>query len=905
VANVQDLLLKNPSFGTPPLSRTNSNFFTTSAGVANIDLLNLGADRTLVLVDGRRFVAGQPGGAAVDLNAIPAQFIERIDVLTGGASAIYGSDAVAGVVNFIYKKRFEGIEVDYQYGWSAENDNKETQFSVTMGTNTADGKGNLMAHIGYTDQGAVYARDRKETAVDMFYEAAFTGDEADALKARIPFYSSYAPQGRQFTANGPGAGYTTDAAGNVIPWSTNGTATLAATGFNRQAFRTIAVPVERYLFATRGSYEFADQQSVFMEGTYSSNQAKQLIEPFAMSSADIYDSTGGQVPIEFMYEGAMRVNPTLPSYIVNTAADEDGDGLRDYYFTRRLAEVGPRNYTADRDTFRAVVGIEGIIFDDWNYEAFYAYGATKEAQNGSGQINVLNVRYALEGVPDVTDVNGNGDFDEAVCRDAEARARGCVPVSFIGFDSITPEAYRYINAPTLLTSFTSQKLAGVNLTGDLIDLWAGPLGVAVGAEWRKEYSRDEFDALVQLGLNAGNARPPQEGEFDVTEGYVEANLPLLTDVPFANRLNLRAAYRYADYSTIGGADSWNMGVEWAPIPQLRFRAVRAQTTRAPNIGELYQPASETFPSNTDPCVGVTATSTTEFSERCRAAPGVAENIALNGAFTLNQADLQGTGGFNRGNPLLGEEQGKSWTFGAVITPDSIPVLENFTFSIDYYKVEIEDAIVSTPRAYILDQCYSSSGDASFCSFITRRPEAVGFYSPGSLDEIDSAVSNSGGLLAEGINLTVGYAQAFGPGQFSARLIYGHVLDGWTIPLPGADKDPFAGEVGASEDRANLSLGYQWGDFGVTWLVNYIGGACLDDQDWDVPPCVGSVLYNDMQATWSPGDRYELYLGASNVFDEKAPFIPTGIPENTTGTATDAGTYDPIGQRFYAGVRVKF
>lgn len=905
VANVQDLLLKNPSFGTPPLSRTNSNFFTTSAGVANIDLLNLGADRTLVLVDGRRFVAGQPGGAAVDLNAIPTQFIERIDVLTGGASAIYGSDAVAGVVNFIYKKNFEGLEVDYQYGWSAEDDNKETQFSVTVGTNTADGKGNLMAHIGYTDQGAVYARDRKETALDMFYEAAFTGDEADALKARIPFYSSYAPQGRQFTANGPGGGYTTDADGNLIPWSTNGSATLAATGFNRQAFRTIAVPVERYLFAARGSYEVADQHSVFMEGTYSSNQAKQLIEPFAMSSEDIYSDSGGQVPIEFMYEGAMRVNPTLPSYIVNTAADEDGDGLRDYYFTRRMAEVGPRNYTADRDTFRAVVGVEGTLFDDWSYDVFYAYGATKEAQNGSGQINVLNVRYALEAVPDVTDVNGNGDFTEAVCRDAEARARGCVPVSFIGYNSITPEAYTYINAPTLLTSFTSQKLAGANLTGDLVDLWAGPLGIAVGAEWRKEYSRDEFDALVQLGLNAGNARPPQEGEFDVTEGYVEANLPLLADVPFANRLNLRAAYRYADYSTIGGADSWNVGMEWAPIPQLRFRAVRAQTTRAPNIGELYQPASETFPSNTDPCLGVTATSTTEYSARCRAAPGVAENIALNGEFTLNQADLQGTGGFNRGNPLLGEEQGKSWTLGAVITPDSIPVLENFTFAIDYYKVEISDAIVSTPRAYILDQCYSDSGDASFCSFITRRPEAVGFYSPGSLDEIDSAVSNSGGLLAEGINLTVGYAQAFGPGQFSARLIYGHALDGWTIPLPGADKDPFVGEVGASEDRANLSLGYQWGDFGVTWLVNYIGGACLDDQDWDVPPCVGSVLYNDMQATWSPGDRYELYLGANNVFDEKAPFIPTGIPENTTGTATDAGTYDAIGQRFYAGVRVKF
>ena len=910
VANIQDVLLQNVAMGTPSISRTNSNFSTSSAGVATVDLRNLGTSRTLVLVDGRRFVAGIPGETAVDLNVIPAQFIERIDVLTGGASDVYGSDAVAGVVNIIYKKQFEGVEVDYQYGWSADNDNKETQFGLTLGANTADGKGNIIAHLGYTDQGAVYSRDRKRSAVDQLSGIYFT-DWPDVFTPRVPFYSSYAPQGRAFTANGPAAGYTVDAAGNVIPWSTNGTATLAATGFNRSAYRTIAVPIERYLFATRGSYEFTENHSVFIEGTYGSSQSITKLEPFPAASggsSPIYSATG-QVPIEFMYEGAIRVNPTVPSYIVNSAEDEDGDGLRDYYFTRRLVEVGARGNVADRDTFRIVAGVEGTLFGDWNYDAYYAYGQTKEAQVSGGQANALNFRHALEGVPDVTDIDGDGDTTEAICRDANARADGCVPISIMGFNSISPAGAAYIASPGLLATFTQQKVGGVNLTGDVVDLWAGPLGMAIGAEYRKEFSRSEFDSLQQAGLNLGNAIPRTEGDFDVKEAYVELNLPLLDDVVFADKLNLRGAFRFADYSTVGNTESWNVGLEWAPISQLRFRAIRAQSTRAPNINELYSPASQDFPTGlVDPCSGVTATSQGAKDDACRAAPGVNANIAANGSFTRTQADIQGISSFVGGNPDLQEEQGKSWTIGAVFTPDfGIAILENFAFTIDYFKIEIDDAIVSTPRQFILDQCYS--GDASFCSFIVRRPAAQGANSAGSLQFVNTGPSNSGGLLAEGIDFSMSYAQAIGPGQFNARLAWSHALDGYTVPLPGADQDPFVGEIGASEDRANLALGYNFGDFGFTWRVNYIGGACLDDQFTAPDPssvaCVGSAVYNDAQFSWTPGDRYELYVGATNLFDEEPPPIISGLPGNSTGAETDAGTYDAIGQRFYAGVRVKF
>lgn len=492
-----------------------------------------------------------------------------------------------------------------------------------------------------------------------------------------------------------------------------------------------------------------------------------------------------------------------------------------------------------------------------------------------------------------------------------------MPVSIFGPGSISPEGAHYIQAPGLLSSFTSQRLAGLNVSGEPLQLWAGPPGLAVGAEYREEFSRSEFDPLQQAGLNAGNAIPPTEGNFNVLEEYLEVNLPLLNDVPFADQLDFRGAIRLSDYSTVGNTQSWNAGLGWSPIPSLRFRAIRAESVRAPNINELYSPPSQNFPTGlNDPCLGTTPTSTREQDEACRAAPGVMENIAANGGvFTLNQSDLQGISGYDRGNPNLQEEKGKSWTVGVVIQPTGIPVLENFGFTIDYFDIQIDDAIVSTPCQFILDQCYS--GDASFCQFITRRPTAVGANSAGSLDLIDSAVTNSGGLASESIALTVNYNQQIGPGDFRARLSCTHVLEGYTIPAAGADKDPFAGEVGGSKDRAYLQLGYNWGQVGIAWNVNYIDKAYLDDQflvgivdandvAWK-PESVGvdAVVYHDVQLTWSPGENFELYVGATNLFDEATPKIITGLPGDNTGTETDAGTYDAIGQRFYAGLRVKF
>lgn len=899
VTNLQDLLLKNPVFGSPPLSRTNSSFFTTGAGQALIDLRNLGEARTLVLVNGKRFVSGVPGSSAVDLNSIPTEFIERVEILTGGASSVYGSDAVAGVVNIILKRDFEGLAFSAQVGQSEYGDNKSKRFGVTFGATAAEGRGNVMGYIGYSDEGSVLAKDRKMSATDNLSLSLFTGEVSDIFTRLEPFYSSFAPQGRFFLG---GSNYTFDRDGNIIPFSTNGPAGdgVGATGFNRSAFRYIAVPVERFLFSSKGDYAITDKHQAFFEATYSAASVKAGREPYPLDSVtDIYN--GGRTPAEFLVNGVAQRNPLIPQALFDLMTDTDGDGLRDYTFTRRMAEFGTRNETVERDLFRYVVGLKGEVTSSINYEVYAGYGMTKELQVGNGQVNVLNFKNALEAIigPDGT----------PICRDPLAQAQGCVPVNVFGFDAISPEAAAYIRAPSSLNTKVTQKIYGASLSGEPLKAPAGPIGVAAGVEYRSETSRAEFDALSQAGLNAGNVQPNTYGDFSVSEAFVETRVPLIKDQPFAKRLDFSAAVRAASYSTVGGTTSWNAGLEWAPVNDVKVRATRSLATRAPNISELFTAPSENFEGAIDPCEGVTATSTGEFDDRCRADPSVAANIAANGSFTLTQADRQGVGGFDSGNPDLKEEEGKTWTLGIVWTPSSI---KNLALTLDYFNVEIDDGIVPLPRQFIAQQCYSSAGDASFCDLIRRRPADTGTNSIGSLDEIDSPTFNSGGIVTEGIDITASYGLNVGPGRLDGRLAYTYLLEGYEVPTPGADRNYFRGEFGAPKHKANLTLVYKWGDFSLTNSTTVQGKQSFYD---DVLAGFGKPrnsvgvkekIYNDMQLTYAPAKGTEVYFGIDNVFDTKAPYIDGNLAaQDTIGSNTFASSYDPIGRRYYAGLRMKF
>lgn len=938
VANVQDLLLENPVFGSPGLSRTNSAFLTSGTGAATVDLRNLGSDRTLVLINGRRVVAGIPGSATVDINVVPAQFLQRVDILTGGASSLYGSDAVAGVVNLVYKDNFQGIEGNAQYNVTERADTRDFQANITVGGNFAEDRGNIMMHVGYTNQGQLLSRQRPNTRVDDSDRfAVFTGDPADYGTSVSPTFSGLPTQG-VFTAGG--CQFTFNPTSNAIErgFSANGGAisaaqasacgvpagtALSARGFNRQFFRTIAVPVERYLFASRAHYDITDGVRFIGEATYASTSSNRNIEPFGFTSAGAngaYPGTGGQAPIETRVPGAAAGtfniirNPFVPDAIYNAATDTNGDGLRDIGFSRRLLEFGTRRSSTSRDFYRFVAGLEGDFANDkFHWDLTYNYGRTTENQSGDGQINIPNFRNAFAVV--TAQSVGLPGGNTPVCADANARAAGCVPVNIFGQGTISPAALTYLNAQQTFQTRVAQQVVQGNLSGSIIELPGGPLGFAIGGEYRRESSSADNDALTNLGLNGGNALPDTRGSFDVKEAFGELAIPLLSEVPFFQSLSLRASGRISDYSTVGTVYSYSGGVEWAPIEDIRFSGTYARAVRAPNVGELFAGQSQTFPSVTDPCVGVGATGGGTRGDVCRSAPGVLANIGANGgAFAVTLLDRQGVSGFNSGNPNLREETSDSYTGSVIINPRSVNFLRNTVLRVDYFNIKIDQAIVAPPRQFILDQCYNQ-GNPTYCQFIVRRATATAVNSAGTLEFVNAGDVNAGRLATSGLDVTLtqrvpldGIGMA---GALNARVAYTHVFKGYIVPLPGASRDNFAGEIGAAKDRFTANLGYSGERVNVNFTGTYLGRSSEDDQflsGYDLEPGaikVPAKFYLDSQISFKASDQYEFYLGADNLLDTSAPNILSGSPNNTTGTDTNASVYDVFGRRYYAGVRLRF
>ncbi|MBB4152238.1 outer membrane receptor protein involved in Fe transport [Sphingomonas jinjuensis] len=932
---IQDVLQLNPAFGLPGQSRNISNFGTASAGLATVNLRNLGANRTLVLIDGRRVVAGVPGTAQVDLTMIPSPFIERVDVLTGGASAVYGSDAIAGVVNFIYKKNFEGLEANVQAGVSEQGDDSQYTLNLTLGHNFGDGRGNIMLYGGYTNQGLVRSVDRARSVTDQTSIGALqrSNNRTDAnltaaqnLFLAQPNRSTVVPAGT--FAAGTGTYIIDPTTGAVRPF------VGATDGFDRTPYQAIAVPLERYMFAGRGNYEVGSNINVFMEGTYASVRSQTFMEPLPLvptGNLGLFRQGNGRYNIEGLAvnpnnpaQTTRVVNPLVPTALYNLATDTNGDGFRDVSLTKRLVEFGggQRFAPVERTNLRLVAGAEGKIGSRWNWEAYYSWGETKASQSLTGLVNQDRFVQALDVVRDVYDVNRNGSTTDAVCASAEARAQGCVPIDVYGLGKISPEAIAYVQATSLRNARQTMQVAAANISGAVFDLPAGPLQVAIGAEYRKESSREDFDPLSNVARNGYVQLTNTSGSFDVKEAYGELSVPILRDTPFFHSLELRAAGRVSDYSTVGTFYAWNLGAEWAPVADIRLRGVYARAVRAPNIGELYAAPTVGIGTVNDPCAGVTAISTGTTSDVCRAAPGVLANIQANGGiFTLNQTDRQGVGTLSSSNPNIREEKARTYTLGVVVNPVSIPALRNLALTIDYYNIRLDDAIARTNTDYILQRCYSQN-DPLFCGLVSRRTVASGPYSAGSIQQINAALVNSGGAAIRGIDTTASYRQGLagiGLGDANAlfQVSYSHIIRQTSIPLTGAAVDRIDGEINSPRDRAQVSVGYDSDSFGFTVNGQYIGASYLDDQyrarfllaDGSLPDKkyfrVKPYFYTDLQMRFKVAERFEFYGGANNLFDVQPPRIITGLIGSVTGTETAAGTYDPIGRRYYAGARIRF
>jgi outer membrane receptor protein involved in Fe transport len=890
LGNAADILRAVPSFGVSALSTNNSNFLTTDNGVNTLELRNLDEDRTLVLVNGRRYVPGASGGtSAVDFNTIPVELIDRVEIITGGASAIYGSDALAGVVNVILKDKFEGVDFGYQFGESTESDDTTHRIHFVAGGNFADDRGNAVVSASFTQQQGVLARDRPETAVDDISTCFFSGDPADCKTPIEGFFSSFSEFGRFFIPS-TGESFTVDngtgPGGTVVPWD------VATYGFNRQHFRRYSTPTDRFLLSANASYDMADNVEAFIETMYANTDAESELEPFPHSSYG--DLQGVGISIN---------NPFMPQALRDELV-ASGDTQVDYF--RRMTEVGQRGNEVKRNTYRLVLGLRGDINDRWDWDGYYGYGQMDAAQTGGGQINVANMREALNAI----DGDGNPATFDPVCANPVAVAEGCVPINIFGFRSISPEAAAYVQAPEQRQQKNRQQIAGVSIGGPAFDLPAGPLSFAVGGEWRKEHAEDVTDALTRSGQNASNKQEPIFGDYDVIEGFVELEVPLLRDIPAVHELSIGAAYRYSDYSTVGTTDAYTGRLSWAPIESLRFRAQYARAVRAPNIGELFAPAGENFEPVADPCDGVTATSTGAADDRCRADPAIAQRIAATGSFTLTQPEIQGTGGFTGGgNPNLDAEQSDSYSVGAVFNND-FGTAGNFLVSVDWFQIEIDDTIGTVERQTAVDQCYAApTFPNEFCALLTRD-QAGPAFEVGELTEVNSTFLNHGTLNTEGVDLSVLWSWGLGnwfdaaSGNMSLRLNYAHLLDFTEVAFGVTDDSK--GEVGFAEDKAQLGITYVGGRFSFEWETTYIG-----DSEVDVDPTsafhysVGTYIVHDFQIGFDLFEGANLFVGMNNAFDEEAAVILSGVPGNTTGTDTNADVYNPIGRTWYAGMRVKF
>ena len=898
--NIGDLLRELPAIG-PGINAESTAATFSGAGLNLIDLRSLGTERTLVLVNGRRHVGSQPSTTAVDLNTIPTPLVERVEVITGGASAVYGADAVSGVVNIILKDDFQGLKFDVQTGVSDRSDAERYQVGVTAGTNFAEGDGNVVLHLSYADEGGIEfdARPGGVSGANWVANPANTGPN-DGIDDFIIMRNLRQLAGQQESAfiidRGNGRevfGFTPG--GALRPFELGPSGLIGNTqltdggeaelGFDPecpQAQCQLKVPVERFLINGLAEYAVTDRVEVFLEGKFSSNQASSRIG----SAFEIPPFTN-QIPIDNPF-----VTAQLRDLLI--AAGDDSVGI-----LRSNQELGPRGTDSDRRLFQMTLGARGGIGDSdtWNYETYFQYG---DAQTTLIRLNDLfqnRFTLALDAVVDPAD----GVIKCRSVVEGSAQDPGCVPINLLlGGAALTPEILEFVEIPTATeTAKLTQTLVSGLVTGELGNFWgAGSIGVAGGIEWRKETSDFQTTATQQAGLGFFNSlRPAVTGDFDVFEVFGEVVVPVLSDVPFAQNLNFEAAVRYADYSTAGGATSWKLGADWAPVDDLRFRVVRAVAVRAPNIGELFNPGGQGFVTVDDPCDAAFVNGGTATRAANCAALGIAQPFSSN-AQTINIRTQ------TSGNPDLDVEEANTLTLGAVFTPRW---LDGFSLTVDYFSIEIDDAINILGTQQVLNACVDlSSINNVFCDSVNRD-------AAGNLLLVRDQNINVSQFTREGVDIEARYQLDVGAGSMDFSALATYISTSRTVIAPGTatggETIDENGEIGQPDWRLRVSVVYLTGPFSVNATVTQLADMVPDKQpatpeDNRATTDTGTFTLVDLRFQYDFNDQLQFSLGADNVFDEQPP----GLPDTRIGGAgsfAGAEIFPVVGRYWYLGARVTF
>jgi outer membrane receptor protein involved in Fe transport len=877
--NLLDALRDLPIAGQSA-GRSASNFSNSGNCTATVNLRNLGPTRTLVLINGRRSV-GIPGGSAVDLNNIPTQLIDHVEIVTGGASAVYGSDAVAGVVNIILKDKFSGLELHAQDMLSGHGDGDSVLLSGTAGTDFSGGAGHVVANFSYTKDNAIPSSARSFSQNDS------------------PTGSAYTPQGVFEGANG---NYTFDANNNVIPYTGS-----AAQRYNRASQRLLVVPVERYSASLLAHYDFGPAAQLYGEFMYDKTKASGHIEPLAV------DDGGNQGQSVFNFDGSAfpgisASNPYMPAAI-KAAAGEGG-----YVdFLKRSNGIFDRSPHDDRDYFRGVIGLKGALGSDWSYDASYEHSQVRD-DTTNGAILMNNYGAALQ----ATTIDG-----QIVCADATARAAGCVPINPFGHQAYTPAQLKWlttysgqgqivpgatagqsVDAEFLQKNY--QDVATVAITGSLFRLPNGPLGIAAGAEYHHEHVSEVYDPFTASGTSSQQLNGNEYGTINAKEAFVELNAPIFGDHPGVYALSLEGAARYAHYSTVGSVWTYKYGGTYAPVQDIRFRAVYARAVRAPNLNELYSPQANTAQQVVDPCDqyqggGETATAVA-LPAGCANIPAIANYLKTHQVFGYTLAQVQTIFGLVGGNQNLHAEATNTFTAGASITPR---FLRNFLLTADYYTIKVKNAVATVDPQTAVSECFNT-GNPDFCNLVHRN--ANGF-----ITEVDGVNINAASYLVSGVDIRAIYgikSHFLNPSEnWNFDLYYNHKFKQQQTPFAGG---PVSNELGTADtyasqqlgtgfkDQFTLNVNYATGRVTLNYRLKYLGPVSASSGLYQIP----AYTYHDIQMKFDVAKKYQFYFGVNNLLDKDPPFIKSGNSQ-WPGTNTVADTYDVMGRMFYAGVTAKF
>jgi iron complex outermembrane recepter protein len=905
VRNVESLLNNLPQV----FAAQSGNVVNGATGTATVNLRGLGSDRTLVLVNGHRLPAGSPGSTAADLNQIPAPLIKRVEVLTGGAGAVYGADAVAGVVNFIMNDRFEGVQIELNgsgYTHKQQNsggigslvatraatnpnefkvpgdknfDGKSKDASLLIGGNFAEGKGNATMFFSYKKEDALLQSERDFTACTISASAAGFSCGGSGTNAT----------GR-FTNTITGKVYTTDASGTPRAFSN------ATDQYNFGPLNHLQRPDERYGFAATVHYDITDKVRMYGDFAFHDDRTDAQIAPGGIFG-NVYN---------IKYD-----NPLLtPAMKTAMSLLKPGDST-DVVIQRRNVEGGGRDSLFSNTSFRSLIGFKGEI-GGWNYDIFMQTAKVRFAGSSDNYFSKERGAKAL----DVVNVNGVAQCASFV----NGTDPNCVPYNPWQLGKVTPAQLAYIQIPGQQFGQTEQQIQGANIARDLGDYGMkmpgaqNGVGVSFGLERRVEALALNPDGPSQaFDLDgAGGPVTPVKGRYVVKDAFGEVRVPLLEGKPFAELLATNVSFRHSDIDTGVKANTYGVGLEWSPMSMVKVRASHQKAVRAPNINELYSPAGNNlFDMDADPCAGATPSAT-------------AAQCARTGVTAAQYGKIQDSpaGQYNYlagGNPKLNPETAKSNTFGVVLTP-----MRNLSVTIDYFDIKVADTISNVQPETTLDKCLAS-GDPKFCSLITRDSLGTLWLLPQA--QIVGTNTNIGSLKTSGVDLGLAYAQKIGAWGSAGVTMNGTYLKSFEVEeLPGDGSFDCvglyngAGKCGQPRPQWRHKLRLNWNtpwalDLALTW--RYFQGVDIETtssnpllngngtaKPLDVEKHFASANYIDLAAVYKVNKMFTLAGGINNLFDRDPPLTSKFGTGQGNGN-TFPSMYDSLGRKLFLNLTAKF